>query len=225
MPITRREIARFIDHGLLRADATEDELARHCEEAIALGVYSACVAPSHVRGAMHHLSGSRVILGTVVGFPLGFNDPEVKAFEARRAVRDGATELDVVIQIGRLKAGRHAEVREELALVRRAAEGCVVKAILETALLSATEIEAACRIAIEARVHFVKSSTGFGPGGATLEAVRLMRATVGERLGVKASGGIRDADAALAFLEAGATRLGTSRARELLAGFPASDAG
>ena len=156
----------------------------------------------------------------MIGFPLGFHDSEVKAFETRRAIRDGAEELDVVIHVGALKSGREQAVRDDLAQVRRAAEGRVVKAILETALLEPAEIESACRAAVDARLDFVKTSTGFGPGGATLEAVRLMRATVGERLGVKASGGITDAAQALAFIECGATRLGTSRSVEILDGLP-----
>jgi deoxyribose-phosphate aldolase len=224
VPITRREIARFIDHTLLRADATEDDLARHCEEAAREGFAGACVAPVHVGSAALHLAGTKVKVVTVIGFPLGFHEPEVKAFETRRALRDGAEELDVVIQVGLLKAGRHPAVREELAQVRRAAEGRVVKAILETALLDRSEIEEGCRIAMDARVDFVKTSTGFGPGGATLEDVRLMRSVVGDRLGVKASGGIRDAGQALALIESGATRLGTSRSLDVLAGLPGEQA-
>ena len=220
MPITRAEVARFIDHALLRADATLDDLAKHCDVAASAGCWSVCVAPCHVQSAVHYLSGKPVKVGTVVGFPLGFQDAEVKAFEARRAIRDGADELDVVIRVGSLKSRRSSEVRDDLAQVRRAAEGRVVKAILETALLEPAEIEEGCRIAMDARVDFVKTSTGYGPGGATLEAVRLMRSVVGDRLGVKASGGIRDAETALAFIENGATRLGTSATLEVLAGLP-----
>lgn len=222
MPITRAEVARFIDHALLRADATLDDLAKHCDVAARTGCWSVCVAPCQVQSAVHYLGGKSVKVGTVIGFPLGFHEAEVKAFEARRAIRDGADELDVVIRVGSLKGRRASEVREDLAQVRRAAEGRVVKAILETALLEPAEIEEACRIAMDARVDFVKTSTGFGPGGASLEAVRLMRSVVGERLGVKASGGIRDAETALAFIENGATRLGTSATEAVLAGLPAS---
>lgn len=220
VPIKRSQVAGFIDHALLRADATEDDLARHCDEARREGFASVCVAPIHVKSAALRLESCAVKVGTVIGFPLGFHDSEVKAFETRRAIRDGAEELDVVVHVGALKSGREQAVRDDLAQVRRAAEGRVVKAILETALLEPREIESGCRAAIDARVDFVKTSTGFGPGGATLEVVRLMRGVVGERLGVKASGGIRDAATALAFLECGATRLGTSRSVEILDGLP-----
>jgi deoxyribose-phosphate aldolase len=220
VPIMRSEIAGYIDHALLSADATEDDLARHCDEARKEGFASVCVAPVHVKSAALRLRSSPVKVGTVIGFPLGFHESEVKAFEARRAIRDGAEELDVVIHVGALKSGREQAVRDDLAQVRRAAEGRVVKAILETALLEPAEIESGCRAALDARLDFVKTSTGFGPSGATLEAVRLMRATVGERMGVKASGGIADASRALAFIECGATRLGTSRSVEILDGLP-----
>ncbi len=220
VPITRSEIAGFIDHALLRPEATEEDLARHCDEARKEGFYSVCVAPVHVRSAALRLADSKVKVGTVIGFPLGFHESEVKAFETRRAIRDGADELDVVIHVGALKAGNEQAVRDDLAQVRRAAEGRIVKAILEIALLEPAEIESACRAAVEARIDFVKTSTGYGPGGATLEAVRLMRRCVGERLGVKASGGIGDASQALAFIECGASRLGTSRSVEILDGLP-----
>lgn len=219
MGITRSELASRIDHALLDPTATEDDVLRHCAVARAEGFAAAVVYPTHVALAAGQLAGSRVRTCTVVGFPSGANDPDVKAFEARRAVRAGADELDVVIAIGRLRGGERARVRDDLAGVVRAAEGRPVKAILETSLLSAAEIEQACLIALEARVAFVKTSTG-AVGGATKEAVQLMRQTVGDRIGVKASGGIRTCADALTFLELGATRIGASRSVHVLDGLP-----
>ncbi len=217
--LTRDQFARLIDHTLLKPEATPEQARRLCAEARSYGFATACVNPSYVSMAAGELSGCDTAVSTVIGFPLGANHTEVKAAETRRAVADGASELDMVLAIGRLKAGELTYVGDDIAAVVGAADGCLVKVILETSLLEPTEIELGCRLAMEAGASFVKTSTGFGPAGATVEAVRLMRRSVGERLGVKAAGGVRDAAAARALIEAGANRLGTSASVAILSGW------
>lgn len=204
------ELAKLIDHTLLKPDATPEAIARLCREAVEHGFASVCVNPANVARAATHLRDTPVKVCTVIGFPLGATTPLVKAFEVRDAVANGADELDMVLNVGALKAGDHGLVARDIRSVVEAAGGRLVKVILETGLLTDEEKVAACRLAVEAGASFVKTSTGFGPGGATVEDVRLMRATVGPDLGVKASGGIRDRAAAERMVEAGATRLGTS---------------
>ncbi len=214
--LTREQLARLIDHTLLKPEATSEQVRGICAEARGYGFASVCVNPSHVPRAAAELSGSDTAVCTVIGFPLGANHSEVKAAETRRAVADGASELDMVVAVGHLKGGEVTYVGEDMAAVVRAAEGGLVKVILETCWLEPREIELGCRLAMEAGAGFVKTSTGFGPAGATVEAVALMRRTVGDRLGVKAAGGIRDAAGARALIEAGADRLGTSASLGIL---------
>lgn len=211
--------SRLIDHTLLAAQATPDEIARLCDEAREHGFCSVCVNPAHVPQARAALQGSDVKVCTVIGFPLGANSSAVKAFEAAEAVRLGADEVDMVINIGLAKAGRWAAVQDDIAAVVRAvAPQTVVKVILEICLLDEDEIRRACQAAVAAGAHFVKTSTGFSGGGATVEAVRLMRECVGKDFGVKASGGIRTPEDFAAMVAAGANRIGASAGIKLLGG-------
>jgi deoxyribose-phosphate aldolase len=205
-------IARRIDHTCLRPDATSADIERLCDEALRHAFHAVCVAPRHVVLAVSRVAGSGVVVCSVAGFPHGDTVTVAKVAEARDAIERGAIEVDMVMAVGALKEGNDAEVAGDIARVAAAVHGrpgALVKVILETALLSGEEIERACRIAESAGADFVKTSTGFA-AGATVDAVRLMRRTVGDRLGVKAAGGIRDAAAARAMLDAGASRLGTS---------------
>ena len=208
---TRKSLAAVIDHTLLRPDASEEAVRRLCEEARTYGFASVCVPPCRVSLAVSCLGGSDgVAVGTVVGFPLGYQDPVIKVAEARRAQELGAREIDMVLNVGWLKEGSHAAVEEEIGAVVAAVRGAPVKVILETAMLTDEEKVAACALAERGGSRFVKTSTGFGPGGATAEDVRLLRRAVGSRLGVKASGGVRTLAGALELLAAGASRLGSS---------------
>lgn len=208
-----RGLGALIDHTLLKPEATEDDILALAEEAIRLDLGTVCVNGQWVRVAARRLEGTEVRVAAVVGFPLGASGAVTKAAETRLAVMDGAAELDVVISLGLAKAGRWELVRDELAVVIGAARRRPVKAILETVTLTSEEIVRACEAALEAGVAMVKTSTGFHPkGGATEEAVRLLRATVGTRAGVKASGGIRTPEDAVRMLRAGANRIGTSAA-------------
>ncbi|GJD64280.1 deoxyribose-phosphate aldolase [Methylobacterium frigidaeris] len=203
-------LARLIDHTLLRADATSSEVRRLCEEALAHRFKAVCVNPVHVGLVAEILAGSAVAPCSVVGFPLGAVPPEDKAAEAAGAARRGAAEIDMVIALGALKEGHHAAVRADIAAVRAACRGQVLKVIIETCLLDEVQKRLACTLAVEAGADFVKTSTGFSTGGATVADVALMHATVGDAIGVKASGGVRSLEAARALIAAGATRLGTS---------------
>ena len=211
-------IARAIDHTLLKADATESDILKLCGEARKFGFFSVCVNSSWVPVAAKALEGSDVLVAAVTGFPLGAMDSEAKAFETRRAVDGGAGEIDTVLAIGRLKAGDEGGVLGDLRGVVEAAGTAGVKVVLETCLLSREEKLAACRLSCEAGAAFVKTSTGFSTGGATIEDVRLMADAVGGRCLVKASGGIRDAASALAMIQAGASRLGTSNGIAIVKG-------
>lgn len=208
-----KDIARYIDHTLLRSDATFDQVTKLCKEARDFGFASVCVNPCYVRHCAGLLRGSPVKVCTVIGFPLGANAPETKALEARRAIREGATEVDMVINVGALKSGRDDLVYNDIRAVVEAAMdgGAICKVILETALLNDDEKTRACQSARRARADFVKTSTGFGPGGATADDVALMsRAVSGTKMGVKASGGIRNLEDAQQMIRAGATRIGAS---------------
>lgn len=206
-------LGSLIDHTLLRPEATETDVDRLCDEAVALGLGAVCLNGQWVGRAAHRPFGRRVRVVAVAGFPLGAATLPVKALEARLAVLDGADEVDVMMSLGWARAGRWDEVENELGVVVEAARGRLVKVILETAALSPEEIERGCQVAMGAGAGAVKTSSGFHPaGGATVEAVRLMRRVVGERLSVKASGGIRTVDQALRLLAAGADRIGTSAA-------------
>ena len=206
------DLAASIDHTRLKPETLPQEVDALCDEALEHGFATVCVNPVWVRRAALRLRGSDVGVTAVVGFPLGASAPEVKAFEARRALRDGATEIDMVLNIGALRAGDHELVKRDIAGVVDACRerGAACKVILETSKLSDEEKVIACRLALAARADFVKTSTGFGGGGATVYDIALMREAVGPRMGVKASGGVGDAEAARAMLDAGATRIGAS---------------
>lgn len=216
MTLDRTALARLVDHTLLAPTATLDDVRELLAEAQELGTYSICVSPSML--PLPWPTG-RVKLATVCGFPSGKHTAEAKAFEAAQSVANGADEVDMVIDVGRLKAGDAAHTEAEIRAVRDATPGAVLKVIIESAALTDDEIIAACHAAEAAGADFVKTSTGFHPsGGASTHAVALMAQTVGGRLGVKASGGIRDWDAAQAMVAAGATRLGLSGTRAVLDG-------
>lgn len=203
-------INAYIDHTLLKPEATGAQIEALCREAAEYRFASVCVNPVHVAPARRLLEDSTVAVCTVIGFPLGATETDVKVYEAARAVESGADELDMVIPIGALKAGDHEAVRRDIAAVVEAAQGRLVKVIFECCLLSDEEKRIACRLSRDAGARFVKTSTGFSTGGATLSDVRLMREEVAEDLGVKAAGGIRTYEDAIAMLRAGATRIGTS---------------
>ncbi|MDN5332027.1 MAG: deoxyribose-phosphate aldolase [Tepidanaerobacteraceae bacterium] len=212
--ITKEQMAKLIDHTLLKPTATLDDIERLCEEAKKYGFYLVCVSPCYVSYAAKKLSGSDVKVGTTVGFPHGTASPEVKAFEAKKAVEAGASEVDMVINLGYLKSGDYYAVKEDIEGVVKAAkeanQEAIVKVIIETCYLTENEKVTAVKLCMDAKADFVKTSTGLGPGGATVEDVRLISKLVGGEMGVKASGGIRDLKTALQMLKAGATRIGTS---------------
>lgn len=203
-------MASLIDHTLLKADATEKMIGTLCEEARKYRFKSVCVNPQFVALASQGLAGSSVLTCTVVGFPLGAVTTATKAFETENAIKNGATEIDMVLSIGRLKSCRYNEVWNDIAAVAEAAGALPVKVIIETCLLTDEEKIIACWLAKDAGATFVKTSTGFSTAGATLSDIKLMRESVGAEMGVKASGGIRSREDALAMIEAGATRIGTS---------------
>ena len=207
-----RDWAGFVDHTLLKPEASEADIRKLCEEAAQYGFASVCVNPSWVRAASCHLRGSGVPVCTVIGFPLGANVADVKAYEARRAILDGAREVDMVLNIGALKSGDDCAAEQDIRSVVEAAHefGVLVKVIIEAALLTDDEKVRACLAAKRAGADFVKTSTGFAKGGATVADVALMRQTVGSGMGVKASGGVKGISDARAMLEAGATRIGAS---------------
>ncbi|KUH33101.1 2-deoxyribose-5-phosphate aldolase [Thermococcus celericrescens] len=218
------DIAGYIDHTNLKAYATADDIKRLCDEAVEYGFYAVCVNPYRVKLARDYLreKGANVKVASVIGFPLGATPTEVKVFEAERALDDGADELDMVINIGALKDGDYEYVRKDIAEVVKVAHarGAKVKVIIETCYLTEEEKVKACELAKEAGADFVKTSTGFGTGGATVEDVRLMRKVVGPEMGVKAAGGIRTYEQAVAMVEAGATRIGTSSGIKIVGGAP-----
>jgi len=214
----RRTLAAMIDHTLLRPEATAEDIVALCEEATDLGVAAVCVSPSQL--PITDGLGVGIGIATVIGFPGGAHQPAVKAHEAEVAVDAGATELDMVVNLGLVRSGAWASLGDDIAAVRLAAPTpTVLKVIIESAALDDEEIVECCRVAEASGADYVKTSTGFHPaGGATIDAVALMAATVGDRLGIKASGGIRDAVTALAMIDAGATRLGCSASRAILDG-------
>ena len=212
-------VASMIDHTVLKPGATRDEIEKLCEEARRYRFASVCVNPCYVPLCAQMLRMTNVKVCTVVGFPLGANRSEVKAFETERAIGDGAQEVDMVINVGALKSGDHDLVERDIRAVVEACRNIVVsKVIIEAALLTDEEKEKACRLAKSAGADFVKTSTGFGPGGATAHDVALMRAIVGDEMGVKAAGGIRDAETAREMIEAGASRIGASASVKIVGG-------
>ena len=212
------ELASYIDHTLLKPDATRAQLEQLCAEAAEHQFSTVCVNGSRVEVAYSLLEDCDVQVCTVVGFPLGAMDADAKRYETEVAVDLGASEIDMVMNVGRFKDGEHDYIVREIRDVVEAADDRVVKVILETCLLTNDEIAKACKLVTQAQAHFVKTSTGFGNAGATLEHVRLMRETVGQFAGVKAAGGVRNADDARAMIEAGATRIGTSNGVAIVSG-------
>jgi deoxyribose-phosphate aldolase len=208
--MTPQELARYIDHTLLKPEATAKDIEQLCAEARTHQFYAVCVNGCHVALARDRLEDSDVKVGTTVGFPLGAMESDVKRFETEAAIDAGAHEIDVVLNIGWLMEGREPHLLRELRDIVEAADERPVKVIIEAALLSREQKVRACDIIVEAGARFVKTSTGFGSAGATIEDVKLLRQIVGPKFGVKASGGIRDTATALAMIEAGATRIGTS---------------
>lgn len=203
--------ANYFDHTILKADTTETQVTKICEEALANGFASVCVNQYYTKFVAEKLKGSDVLVCTVVGFPLGMSDTRVKAFETKAAIEDGAQEIDMVINVGALKDHKYDYVRNDIKTLKETCGTKVtLKVILETCLLTEEEIIKACELAKEAGADFVKTSTGFSTGGAKAADVALMRKTVGEAMGVKASGGIHTTEEAQAMLDAGASRLGTS---------------
>ena len=216
--LSSAQLAAYIDHTLLKPDATAKDIEKLCIEAHTHHFYSVCVNGSWVELARHLLEGSGVHVACVVGFPLGAGLPDAKRFETEAAVDDGAQEIDVFLNLGQLKDGNDKFVLRELRDVVQAADGNPVKVIIETCLLTHAEKIRACRLVVDSGAQFVKTSTGFSTGGATVDDVKLMRETVGPNFGVKASGGIRDTQTALAMIAAGATRLGTSASVAIVKG-------
>jgi deoxyribose-phosphate aldolase len=213
---TLRQVAKTIDHALLRPDMTRAEVREGCEVALKYDVASVCCRPADVAFCAELLKGSDVHVGTVVGFPHGNSATATKVFETKQVVADGATEIDVVLNIGWLKSGMFDEVRDEIAAVVAAASGNQVKVILENAYLTEEEIVKACQLCEAAGADYVKTSTGFAPTGAVLEDVKLMRASVSSKVEVKSAGGVKTLDALLAFMEAGVKRSGASGTAAML---------
>jgi deoxyribose-phosphate aldolase len=210
MIMMSENMAGYIDHTLLKPEAKREDIIRLCREALQNNFYSVCINPSYVQTAVYELKDSAVKVCAVIGFPLGATTTATKAFEATEALASGAEEVDMVIHVGALKGGEEDYVRDDIAAVVKVARGKTVKVIIESGLLTDSEKVLACRLAKEAGAGFVKTSTGFGPGGATVGDIRLMRETVGPDLGIKASGGVRTLETARLMIEAGATRIGTS---------------
>ena len=218
--VTKQQIAKLIDHTLLKPDATKDDIKRLCDQAKKYGFWSVCVNPIYVSIATEILGDAPVKVCSVVGFPLGANASEVKALEAERAVNDGASEIDMVINIGALKSRDYELVKEDIRKVvkrAKARKDTVVKVIIETGLLTEDEKVLACKLVKESGADFVKTSTGFNAPGATVHDVKLMRSAAGPNFGVKASGGIRTYRDAIKLIEAGANRIGTSAGVAIMA--------
>jgi len=213
---TLKRVAKTIDHSTLGPAMTLDEVKAGCEVALKYDVASVCCKPCDVKFVAEILKGSDVLVGTVVGFPHGSSTTESKVFETKQAVADGAVEIDVVINIGHLKSGKTQEIQEEISAVVAAAAGNQVKVILENAYLTDAEKVAACKLIEAAGAHYVKTSTGFAPTGATLADVKLMRATCSPKVKVKSAGGVKSLDQLLEFLDAGIDRSGSSSTASIL---------
>ena len=215
-------IAQTIDHTLLKATATEAQITELCKQAIEYGFKTVCVPTCYVAMANQLLKDTEVGVTTVVGFPLGNETPETKAFQSKEAVLNGATDIDTVINVGALKEGRYDYVQQDIEAVVKASKAAdpktIVKVIIETCYLTDEEIAKATELVVAAGADFVKTSTGFGTAGATLEAVKIMKKVAGDKIQVKAAGGISDATTAQAMIEAGATRLGVSKSIAIVTG-------
>lgn len=218
------QISSMIDHTLLKPETAEADIRRLCMEAKEFQFAAVCVNPYWVPLAVRELSDTGVRVATVVGFPLGATDREVKGFEAARAIGQGAAEIDMVMNIGAMKSGDTETVREDIAYVAEVCKGkAVLKVIIETGCLTDEEKELAAAICKEAGADFVKTSTGFAPGSATVEDIRLIRRVVGPEMGIKASGGVRDLEQAVRMIEAGATRIGTSSGTKIVKGLQVTE--
>jgi len=224
MKLTKKELAQIIDSTMVKATATRKDIEKLCAEAVKYGFGCVCVNPVYVSLAAKLLKDTAVKVCSTVGFPLGASTPTVKGFEAKKAIEDGASELDMVMNISAFKSGNYELVKKDIAEVLKVKKTCssniLVKVIIETAFLTSEEIVIACKLCKEAGADFVKTSTGLFGKGATVEDVKLMRRTVGETMGVKAAGGIRTYRDALAMIEAGANRIGTSTAVAIIRGVP-----
>ena len=219
------QLNKFIDHTLLKPEATQEMIDKLCAEAKEHDFMSVCVNPYWVKRSAELLAGTDVKVCTVIGFPLGANTTAAKVAETRDAIANGATEVDMVLNVGALKSGDLETVKQDVAAVKDAAGDILLKVILETGLLTDQEKEIACKLCVEAGADYVKTSTGFGPGGTTVEDIALMRKTVGPDIGVKASGGVRGGEAALAMIEAGASRIGTSSGISIVTGAKTTGSG
>lgn len=213
------DIKSMIDHTILKPDTKKDEIQALCQEAKEFGFYAVCVNPYYVSLCKDLLEGSKVKIATVIGFPLGANTSDIKALETKKAIDDGADEIDMVINIGALKDGDYGVVRDDIkAVVEAAKDRARVKVIIETSLLTDDEKIKACELSLEAGADFVKTSTGFSTGGATVEDVKLMKSVVKDKMEIKASGGVRDFETARKMIEAGARRIGTSSGVKIVKG-------
>lgn len=218
------DLAKYIDHTLLKATATDEDIQKLCREAKEHHFFAVCINSCYIPVAKKELKGTEVKIATVVGFPLGANSPESKVRETSIALDHGADEIDMVMNIGFFRSNWHDAVQKEIEEVKRAAGTKNLKVIIETCYLSIPEIETACLLAEKAGAEFVKTSTGFGTGGATLEAVEAMVKAVGNTMKIKASGGIKDAETAMKFIKLGVNRIGTSSGIEIISGAPQSNA-
>lgn len=222
----KNNIANMIDHTILKAFVTKEDVIDICKEAKENGFFSVCINPTHIELVKKELQGSDVKVCTVIGFPLGTNTPEVKAFETKDAIAKGADEVDMVINIGALKDKNYDLVEKDIkAVVDAADKKALVKVIIETCYLTDEEKKIACELAVKAGTDYVKTSTGFGTGGSTPADIKLMREAVGSDIGVKASGGVRNNQDAIAVIEAGATRIGASASVAIINGEDASGSG
>ena len=218
------DFAKYIDHTLLKADAKKEDIIELCSEARMYSFASVCVNPTWVKTAAGALEGSTVKVCTVIGFPLGASTSEVKAFETENAIKNGATEIDMVINIGMLRSGNDEAVKKDIeAVVQATDKKAIVKVIIETSLLTEVEKRTICELAVVAGADFVKTSTGFSTGGATVEDVKLMRAVVGPEMGVKASGGVRSFEDMDQMIQAGATRIGASSGVQIMKGLKSKE--
>ncbi|WP_353894404.1 deoxyribose-phosphate aldolase [Proteinivorax hydrogeniformans] len=213
-----QKLASMIDHTLLKAQSTKEQVTKLCKEAKEYNFATVCVNPSYIEQAKKELKGTNVGITTVIGFPLGASTSETKAFETKDAIAKGATEIDMVLNVGQMKSQNYDYVQEDIKAVVQAANGVTVKVILETCYLTDEEIVKACEFSVQANANFVKTSTGFGTGGATKEHIKLMRDTVGPEIGVKASGGVRDQKTAKEMVDSGATRIGASSSIDIVKG-------
>ena len=219
------KINKFIDHTILKATATKEDVKKLCDEAKEYGFYSVCVNGANVEYAYSQVKDSDVKVAAVVGFPLGAMAKDVKVFEAKKAIEDGASEIDMVINIGALKDKHYDLVENEIRKIKEAIGSNVLKVIIETCYLTDDEKVKACELSVNAKADFVKTSTGFGTGGATFEDVELMKKTVGDKAEVKASGGVKDLETAKKYIELGATRLGTSSGITIVTGLESEKTG